>query len=101
MEIAASVVICGAAGFARAKILRYSLGRMHLSEHHPAQIDSALARIDAALERITRAARKAQQARLETASHTVQLEVRHEILREKVNDALASLDGLIARVEQL
>ncbi|MBB3954617.1 hypothetical protein [Novosphingobium sediminicola] len=73
---------------------------MASSETDPAPINPALDRIEAALDRIAHAAQRAGQARLEAAGQTAQLEVRHEILREKVGDALSTLDGLIARVQK-
>lgn len=73
---------------------------MASSEPEPAPMNSALDRIEAALDRITHAAQRAREARLEAAGQTAQLEVRHEILREKVGDALSTLDGLIARVQK-
>lgn len=73
---------------------------MASSETEPTPINPALDRIEAALKRIDHAARRARQARLAAADETAQLEVRHEILREKVGDALTTLDALIERAQQ-
>ncbi|WDF71540.1 hypothetical protein [Novosphingobium sp. KACC 22771] len=73
---------------------------MASSENEPTPVNTALDRIEAALERIDHAARRARQDRLAAADQTAQLEGRHEILREKVGDALSTLDALIARAQQ-
>jgi len=73
---------------------------MAKSEHAPASMESALDRIEGAMDRIARAAQRAKMARLEAVGQNAQLELRHEILRGKVGEALTSLDGLIARVEK-
>lgn len=73
---------------------------MASSEQEPAPINTALDRIEAAMDRIAHAAQRARQARLDAADQTARLEVRHEILREKVGDALTTLDALIVRVQK-
>lgn len=73
---------------------------MVINEEETPPIERALGRIEAALERITRATERAQQARLDAAGQTARLEVRHEVLRERVGEALVTLDGLITRVEK-
>lgn len=73
---------------------------MASSEQEPAPINTALDRIEAAMDRIAHAAQRARQARLDAAYQTARLEVRHEILREKVGNALSTLDALIVRVQK-
>ncbi|WCT78521.1 hypothetical protein [Novosphingobium humi] len=73
---------------------------MASSEQEPAPINTALDRIEAAMDRIAHAAQRARQARLDAADQTARLEVRHEILREKVGNALSTLDALIVRVQK-
>ena len=71
------------------------------SEHIPTSIESALDRIEGAMDRIARAAQRAKLARLEAVGQNAQLELRHEVLRGQVGEALTCLDGLIARVEKM
>jgi hypothetical protein len=59
----------------------------------------ALSRIEAALARLTQGASKAQAQKLANARAMVALEVDNERLREAVGEALAQIDGLIAKVE--
>lgn len=73
---------------------------MASSEQEPTPMNTALDRIEAAMDRIAHAAQRARQARLDAAGQTAQLEVRHEVLREKLGDALSTLDALIARAQQ-
>jgi len=63
------------------------------------QVKAGFSRIDAAVARIDAAAQKAKVQHLATAQETVALEVHNERLREAVGEALAQIDGLIAKVE--
>ncbi|NBC36390.1 hypothetical protein GTZ99_07455 [Novosphingobium sp. FSY-8] len=71
-------------------------GALPLALPDEAGVDEALSRVEAALARLDCALRRSREQQLAVARETVELEVRHERLREVVGDALGLLDGLIA-----
>ena len=63
-----------------------------MTAHAPA---AALARIEAALDRLDAAQQRLQASRLDAARDMVNLEVRHEKLRDAAEATLADLDTLL------
>jgi regulator of replication initiation timing len=63
------------------------------------QVVAGFSRLDAALARVDAAVQKVKAQRLAQAQDMVRVEVENERLREAVGEALAQVDGLIAKVE--